>query len=223
MIRECLLHWGCIKVESRKFLRSLKYTLVYSMMSLHWSCSIQWFGSWVMQSTHRPKVPMSYRSRVSLTSLCLESHSLRYSDLWSVPLGSFVPLQTWVFGRGQDLKAQKVKGHCKTKQECAIKVTAYSNSADLVFCYFWQMSHLGHFCFTYLRYILMAHFRLLCPLLGLCIVLLSFNADTKTFSVRTHCSYQSASSVMEAAGMKWLHATSCLHRISDRGYVCVYV
>lgn len=59
--REYFLHWECIKVESRKFLRSLEYFLVPSVMSLlslpHWSCSR--FGLWVMQSTQRSglKVP----------------------------------------------------------------------------------------------------------------------------------------------------------------------
>lgn len=45
IIKGVCLHWECIKVESRKFLRSLEYFLVPSMMSLlslpHWSCSRQ--------------------------------------------------------------------------------------------------------------------------------------------------------------------------------------
>ena len=61
--REYFLNWECIKVESRKFLRSRENFLVPSMMSLlslpHWSCSRQWFGLWVMQSTQRSALKFS--------------------------------------------------------------------------------------------------------------------------------------------------------------------
>ena len=79
LYREYFLHWECIKEESRKFLRSLEYFLVPSMMSLlslpHWSCSR--FGLWATQSTQRSglEVPPSHRSGISMTSLFFKSHA----------------------------------------------------------------------------------------------------------------------------------------------------
>lgn len=100
-------------MESRKFPHSLECSLVPSVMSLLslplWSCSRQWFGLWVMQSTQRSglKFPSVEDLGSVWLSLCFKSNSLRESDLWSVTLGYFDPPLTWVFGRDRGLKSSK--------------------------------------------------------------------------------------------------------------------
>lgn len=76
------------------------------------------------------EVSLSHRFRRSVKmlqiSLSRRDHCARLTCNLSLWATSFLSLAR-VFGRGQGLNIQKVKGHRKTKQECAIKVTAYLN------------------------------------------------------------------------------------------------
>lgn len=146
----------------------------------------------------------SHRSRIRMTSQCFKSHKGRCtSDLWSVDrLLWATSSHSWLWV----LKVQKVKGRCKTKQECAIKVTAYWNSADWPVVLF--LTCIMSSCHTWeLR--LLLHFHSNDPLQAAvssawpCIVLLSFTAVSKTpqsgHAVIFHplLLYQMASSLME--------------------------
>lgn len=137
------------------------------------------------------------------------------SDLWSVTLGNFIPLPTWVFGRDRGLKSSNGERSLQDQ-------TGMCNKSYSLFKLCWLdcgfvshlryelVSHLGVWFAATLAYILMTHFRLLCPPHGPRIVLLSFAADNKTLfltsSARTDCNhpsslllgfYQTASSLME--------------------------
>lgn len=112
-------------METRKVLHSFEYFLVSSTMSPlpHWSCSIHWFGLLLPFLTGPGSVwpPNTSNQTHQENPTC---YQLLRAALFQPRLECSV--QTKV------LKVRKVKGRCKTKQECAINVTAYSNTTDLV-------------------------------------------------------------------------------------------